>query len=115
MFSDLETGKKKRICKWGEREADGDGEGEGREGDEIKCPFSVRDGKPKDLVGRIGSFLSGGGLIHNHKYLTQVQGQLEICRKFVILSYGHQMVYIFTKDTRGPTLCGKNYASFYNY
>ena len=29
------------------------------------------------------------------------------------LSYGHQMVYIYTKDTQGPTLCGKNYISFY--
>ena len=48
---------------------------------EIKCPFSVRDGKPKDLVGRKGSLLNDAGLIHRHKYYTQVQGQLKICRK----------------------------------
>lgn len=48
---------------------------------EIKCPFSVRDEMPEDLVGRKGSFLNDAGLIHSHKYYTQVQGQLEICRK----------------------------------
>lgn len=49
---------------------------------EIKCPFSVQDGKPEDLIGRKGSYLNDAGLIHGHKYYTQVQGQLEICRTF---------------------------------
>ena len=47
----------------------------------LLCPFSVRDGTPDDLVGRKGSFLNDAGLIHSHKYYTQVQGELEICRK----------------------------------
>ena len=37
---------------------------------EIKCPFSVWDGTPEDLVGRKGSFLNDAGLIHSHKYYT---------------------------------------------
>ena len=66
----------------------------------VNCSFSVRDGKPEDLVGRIGSFLSDGGLIHSHKYYTQVQGQLEICRKTFC-----DFIVWTPKDTQGPTLC----------
>ena len=48
-------------------------------GDEIKCPFSVRDGTPEDLVGRKGSFLNDAGLIHSHKYYS---GQLRTGKFF---------------------------------
>lgn len=34
---------------------------------EIKCPFSVWDGTPEDLVGRK---VNDAGLIHSHKYYT---------------------------------------------
>lgn len=43
---------------------------------EIKCPFSVKDGKPEDLKGEKNIIFVG--LVQSHKYYTQVQGQLEV-------------------------------------
>ena len=57
---------------------------------EIKCPFSVKDSHSDILKSQKGSFLNTHGLIASHKYYTQVQGQLLITEKnIVILWYGH--------------------------
>ena len=48
---------------------------------EIKCPFSSKDHHPSELHKLKNSFLNEIGLCQNHKYFTQVQGQLAICRK----------------------------------
>ena len=47
---------------------------------EIKCPFSVKDSHPLELQHR-KSFLNHQGLVHTHKYYTQVQGQLLLCER----------------------------------
>ena len=48
---------------------------------EIKCPFSSKDRHPSEIHELKNSFLNKIGLHQNHKYFTQVQGQLAICRK----------------------------------
>ena len=75
---------------------------------EIKCPFSVQDGKPEELIGRKGSFLNDAGLIHSHKYYTQVQGQLEICRK-TFCCMDIKLMVCLCKGIQGPTVCGKHH------
>ena len=84
---------------------------------EIKCPFSVRDGKPEDLVGRKGSFLNDAGLNRRHKYHTQVQGQLEICRKtfcdFVAWTSNGLFIQRIYKDQRYVENIVKKLTSFY--
>ena len=51
---------------------------------EIKCPYSGKECHPNEMNGKHGSFLTKNGLLNrNHKYYTQVQGQLSIAnRKF---------------------------------
>ena len=68
---------------------------------EMKCPFSVRDGKPNDLVGRKGSFLNDAGLI----IITSTVPKFKVSYKsvgkhFVTLLYGHQMVCVCKGYTR---------------
>ena len=48
---------------------------------EIKCPFSAKDSHPAKLHEFKNSFLNKFGLNRNHKYFTQVQGQLAVCQK----------------------------------
>ena len=83
----------------------------------LLCPFSVRDGTPDDLVGRKGSFLNDAGLIHSHKYYTQVQGELEICRKtfcdFVVWTPNGLFTQRIYKDQRYVEKIVKKLTSFY--
>ena len=83
----------------------------------LLCPFSVRDGTPEDLVGRKGSFLNDAGLIHSHKYYTQVQGELEICRKtfcdFVVWTPNGLFTQRIYKDQRYVEKIVKKLTSFY--
>ena len=84
---------------------------------EIKCPFSVRDGMPEDLVGRKGSFLNDAGLLHSHKYYNQVQGQLEICRKtfcdFIVWTPNGLFTQRIYKDQHYVEKIVKKVTSFY--
>ena len=48
---------------------------------EIKCPYSGRNSHPDVLCGERDSFLNSKGLIHTHKYYTQILGQLLLCDK----------------------------------
>ncbi len=40
---------------------------------EIKCPFSIQDGKVNDMLKRKGSFMNDTGLILSHRYLEITQ------------------------------------------
>ena len=75
---------------------------------EIKCPFSVQDGMPEDLVGRKGSFLNDVGLIHTHKYHTQVKISWKSVGEHFVTCGMDTKWSVYAKDTQGPTLCGKN-------
>jgi len=48
---------------------------------EIKCQYSGRNSHPDVLHSDHNSFLNSTGLIHTHKYYTQIQGQLLLCDK----------------------------------
>ena len=54
---------------------------------EIKCPYSMKDTHPGDIISAMCSFITdAGSLNQKHRYYTQVQGQLMIAnRVFVIL------------------------------
>ena len=50
---------------------------------EIKCPFSGKGAHPSQLHRLKNSFLNETGLRQNHKYYTQVQGQLVVsCKQY---------------------------------
>ena len=84
---------------------------------EIKCPFSVKDGKPEDLVDRKGSFLNKVGIIKSHKYYTQIQGQLEICQRnfcdFVVWTPTGLFVQRIYKDLQFVEKLIKKLTNFY--
>ena len=84
---------------------------------EIKCPFSIRDGKVSDMLKRKGSFMNDIGLIQSHRYYTQVQGQLEITQKplcdFVVWTPNDLFVQRIYKDTRFIETLLKKLNTFY--
>lgn len=58
---------------------------------EIKCPFSLKEGKPGDLISKKNSFLNDVRLIQTHKILYPSSGST--WKISVILLSGHKMAY----------------------
>ncbi len=84
---------------------------------EIKCPYSIRNGKVDELKNKKGSFLNDAGLVRSHRYYTQVQGQLEITDAmfcdFIVWTPTDLFIQRIFKDNRFTETLLKKLNTFY--